>query len=407
MSGQEGRKGLSGPLRILLVEDNPGDVRLFREMFSTERPGTYELTHMPRLGLALNYLAKGGVDIVLLDLGLPDGQGLEIVRRVRKLAPEVPLIVLTGRDDDEAVAEAMREGAQDYLVKGQIENRALPRALRHAIERFGLLTKAALTNVELERRIQEKDLLLSEIHHRVKNSLQVVSSLLSLESDRIRDASVVEMLQTTQNRIRSMALIHQTLYQSKDFASVDFDAFLKSFVPTLIQSYSMRPEQISVDIQVTTVKLPIDAAIPCGLIVNELISNSLKHGFPKGLAGTIQVIFSHDGERQATVSVSDDGVGIPEGVDLEQLESLGIQLVYLLAGQLDGTVECQRAGPTRFVICFPLDLVQVKPVVPDSGGVEVPFARAPVSEIETSLSLRLGTPSVAAGTQRSEIPRQG
>ena len=353
----EGSDGnVTGPHRILLVEDNPGDVRLLREMFSTERPGRYELTHMPRLGLALNHLAKGGVDIVLLDLGLPDGQGLETVRRVRKLAPEVPLIVLTGRDDDDAVAEAMREGAQDYLVKGQIENRALPRALDHAIERFALLTKTALINVELKRRIQEKDILLSEIHHRVKNSLQVVSSLISLESDRIKDASVVEMLQNTQNRIRSMALIHQTLYQSKNFANVDFNAFLQSFVPTLIQSYSVRPEVISVEIDVADVKLPIDAAIPCGLIVNELISNAMKHAFPAGRSGTIRVGFMHDGETHATITVSDNGVGIREGVDLEKSETLGIQLVFLLAGQLGGEAKFDRSGPTRFVVRFPLDL---------------------------------------------------
>jgi two-component sensor histidine kinase len=348
----------NGPLKILLVEDNPGDVRLLQEMFSTESPDSYEITHMPRLGMALNHLAKGGVDIVLLDLGLPDGDGLDTVRRVRRLAPEVPLIVLTGRDDDAAVAEAMGEGAQDYLVKGQIENRALPRALRHAIERFRLLSRAALTNLELERRVKEKDILLSEIHHRVKNSLQVVSSLLSLEGDRISDPAVLEMLQNSQNRIRSMALIHQTLYQSKDFGRVDFRAFLDSFVPTLIHSYGVHPEQISLAIHVEGVRLPIDAAIPCGLIVNELISNALKHAFPNGRRGEIAIDFRSDtgdgAGHCARLAVSDDGVGIAEGVNLETSNSLGIQLVYLLAGQIGGKVTVHRSSPTRFQVEFPL-----------------------------------------------------
>jgi two-component sensor histidine kinase len=342
------------PLHILLVEDNPGDVRLLREMFSTERPESYEITQLPRLGLALNHLAKGGVDIVLLDLGLPDGDGLDTVRRVRKLAPQVPLIVLTGRDDDAAVAEAMLEGAQDYLVKGQIETRALPRALRHAIERFRLLAKAALNNIELERRVQEKDLLLSEIHHRVKNSLQVVSSLLRLEAARIHDPAIGEMLQTTQNRIRSMALIHQTLYQSKDFAHVDFHAFLESFVPTLVQSYSIRPEDISLFIHVAEVRLPIDAAVPCGLIVNELISNALKHAFPEGRKGTIRIEFAQQGEGNAVLSVTDDGIGLPESFNLEDSETLGIQLVYMLAGQLGGTVIVKSSPRTSFSLRFPL-----------------------------------------------------
>jgi len=342
------------PLRILLVEDNPGDVRLLREMFVTEPEGSYELTHMPRLGLALNHLAKGGVDIVLLDLGLPDGEGMDTVRRVRRLAPQVPLIVLTGRDDDAAVAEAMLEGVQDYLVKGQIETRALPRALRHAIERFRLLNKAAVANLELERRVQEKDLLLSEIHHRVKNSLQVVSSLLSLEAARIQDTGVIEMLQNTQNRIRSMATIHQTLYQSKDFASVDFHAFLQSFVPTLVQSYSADASRIGLDVRVEDIRLPIDAAIPCGLIVNELVSNVLKHAFPEGRRGRIGIEFVHDGARTAILAVSDDGVGLPEGFQFERFDTLGNQLVYMLSGQIGGKVEVHPNGPTRFVVRFPL-----------------------------------------------------
>lgn len=343
-------------LRILLVEDNLGDVRLLREMFATEPPGSFEITHLPRLGLALNHLAKGGVDIVILDLGLPDGDGMDIVRRVRKLAPEVPVIVLTGWDDDAAVAEAMKEGVQDYLVKGQIETRALPRALRHAIERFRLLTRAAVANIELERRVHEKDILLGEIHHRVKNSLQVVSSLLSLEAARITDPSVIEMLQSTQNRIRSMALIHQTLYQSNDFAHVDFHAFLRSFVPTLIQSYSLHPERIELTFHVAEVRLPIDAAVPCGLIVNELTSNALKHAFPDGRSGQIVIDFSHDRDNHATLSVTDDGVGIPEDFDFDRSDTLGVQLVHVLAGQLCGVVTVRRAAPTQFVVRFPLGL---------------------------------------------------
>jgi len=371
------------PLRILLVEDNPGDVRLLREMFSTERPGSFEIVNLPRLGLALNYLAKGGVDIVLLDLGLPDENGMETVRRVRKLAPDVPLVVLTGRDDDAAVAEAMLEGAQDYLVKGQIENRALPRALKYAIERFRLLSKAGLTNRELERRVQEKDLLLSEIHHRVKNSLQVVSSLLNLEAARIQDPVVSEMLITTQNRVRSMALIHQTLYQSKDFAEVDFNAFLQSFVPTLVQSYSIHPGQIALEFHVAEVRLPIDAAVPCGLIVNELISNALKHAFPDGRRGTIQITFLQRQNGLAALTVEDDGVGLAEDFSFERSETLGVQLVSMLAGQLGGTVEIERVGrggsqgrsertavecmSTRFLVSFPLKTANATPPIVAAG----------------------------------------
>ncbi len=345
---------MSDRLSILLVEDNAGDARLLREMFSSEPADSFEIVHMQRLGPALNRLGQGGVDVVLLDLGLPDGNGVENVRRVRMMAPEVPVIVLSGRDDDATVAQSMLEGAQDYLVKGQIETRALPRALRHAIERFSLLRKTNQVNMELERRVFEKDILLSEIHHRVKNSLQVVSSLLSLEAARVSDAAVAEMLMTTQNRIRSMAAIHQVLYQSRDFARVDFNSFLCSFAPTLIQSFSQSSDRVVLDIDVEDFRLPIDAAIPCGLIVNELISNALKHAFPGGRRGTIRIEFKQVAGA-ASLSVSDDGVGIPASVDFDRSQTLGVQLVYLLAGQIGGKVSFERANPTRFTVSFPLE----------------------------------------------------
>ena len=152
-------------LQILLVEDNVGDARLLYEMFSQERPDSFKLTHLLRMSEAEVHLAKGGVDIILLDMGLPDGHGLETVRRAHAAAPDVPMIVLTGLDDEELAAEAMKEGAQDYLIKGQIENRALPRAFRHAIERHRILA--------------ETDLI------RTRQSQERVSSVLECTSDSV------------------------------------------------------------------------------------------------------------------------------------------------------------------------------------------------------------------------------
>jgi len=153
-------------LRVLLVEDNAGDARLLREMFTTERPGSIELTHLMRMSEALAHLAKADVDIVLLDMGLPDGHGLDTVRRARAVAPDVPFIVLTGLDDEALAAEAMKEGTQDYLIKGQIENRALPRALRHAIERYRM---QAETDHIRTTQLQFKDEFLSHVSHELRS----------------------------------------------------------------------------------------------------------------------------------------------------------------------------------------------------------------------------------------------
>jgi len=153
-----------------------------------------------------------------------------------------------------------------------------------------------------------------------------------------------------------MAMIHQTLYQSKDFARVDFLAFLLSFAPTLIQSYSAEPERVALHIHVEEVRLPIDAAIPCGLIVGELISNALKHAFADGRAGAIWIEFTHDWDNHATLTVRDDGMGVPDNFSFAATGTLGVQLVYLLTGQLGGTVELVYRQPATFVVRFPLAL---------------------------------------------------
>jgi PAS domain S-box-containing protein len=202
--------------------------------------------------------------------------------------------------------------------------------------------------------LAEKDILLGEIHHRVKNNLQVVNSLLDLQINRITDETVLHMLRESQNRIKSMALIHQTLYESKDFVQVDFGNFLDSLAPMLVSSYRVDAERIGLSIDAVEVLLPIQAAIPCGLIVNELISNALKHAFAEEQSGQITIKLSRDTSEFAILSVSDNGIGISEEVDLNRLGTLGLQLVSLLSDQLGGQLEINRANPTRFTLRFPI-----------------------------------------------------
>jgi PAS domain S-box-containing protein len=202
--------------------------------------------------------------------------------------------------------------------------------------------------------LREKDILLGEIHHRVKNNLQIVYSLLDLQSTNIGDDVVLGMLRESQNRIRSMALIHQTLYESKDFARVDFRNFLDILVPTLFSSYGVGSGRIALTINSAEVALPINTAIPCGLIVNELISNALKHAFPGTLTGEIRVDLESENGDQVLLAVSDDGAGIPVNLDLAQATTLGLQLVTMLVDQLGGELTVQRSNPTRFALRFPL-----------------------------------------------------
>jgi two-component sensor histidine kinase len=206
----------------------------------------------------------------------------------------------------------------------------------------------------LKAALKEKDLLLSEIHHRVKNNLQVIQSLLALQAERVTDAAATQLLVESQNRIKAMSLIHQMLYESQDFGRVDFGEFVGALAPELMSSYGAHPARVSLAIDSTTIALPIDVAIPCGLIVNELVSNALKHAFPGDRRGEIRIDLTNDSADQAQLSVSDNGIGLPDEVELAKRETLGLQLVTLLAEQMGGGVSIHRADPTRFDVHFPV-----------------------------------------------------
>ncbi|MGC4365077.1 sensor histidine kinase [Hydrogenophaga sp. R2] len=210
-----------------------------------------------------------------------------------------------------------------------------------------------------ERRIQEalaqKDLLLREVHHRVKNNLQVIHSLLDLQAMRLQDHDLVGALRESQNRIRSMSLIHQTLYQSENVAQVDFARFLDELVRGLTDSYRSEAGQVRIGVQANGIKLPINEAIPCGLVINELVSNALKHGFPDGRSGHIEVELREPAPGEVVLSVNNDGVPIAEDRNLRQTQTLGLQLVQLLTRQLGGVLDIHRSNPVRFELRFKVE----------------------------------------------------
>jgi two-component sensor histidine kinase len=214
------------------------------------------------------------------------------------------------------------------------------------------ITERVRAEERIQASLKEKEVLLKEIHHRVKNNLQVVSSLLSLQSQTVDSPAALEVLQESQNRIRSMALIHERLYRSEDLAQVDFAVYIRDLATFLVRSYRAQLGPISLNIEAEGIFLGIDAAIPCGLITNELISNALKHAFPNGRGGEIRVKIGTHGDQQFTLIVGDNGVGFPQDVDFQNTESLGMQLVNTLVDQLEGTVELCGNGGSEFTIRF-------------------------------------------------------
>jgi len=247
----------------------------------------------------------------------------------------------------------------DMLIQIQERDQALIKDQetleRRVEERTSKLKQEVQERKKAEAKIiaslKEKDVLLKEIHHRVKNNLQVVSSLLYLQSKKTKHDQTLEMLNESQNRIKSMALIHEKLYQSKDIARIDFSEYVQSLMSHLSRSYGVHLAMVNIHLEVKNVFLNIDKAIPCGLIINELVSNSMKYAFPNNDKGDIVISMSAE-NGYVNLGIYDNGIGFPENVEFQKTETLGLQLVSALTAQLGGSISLDRSKGTRFAIQF-------------------------------------------------------
>ena len=203
---------------------------------------------------------------------------------------------------------------------------------------------------ELRQSLAEKEALLKEVHHRVKNNLQIISSLLNLQEGELGDTLTERRFRESQNRIRSMALIHELLYRSEDLTRIDFAEYLDQLVHHVVRSYGPAGQAVRAELSVEPENMSLDCAIPCGLIVTELVANAVEHAFPEH-SGSVAVTFRTENGRHR-LSVADDGVGLPSEIDPERSESLGLKLVAALARQLGGELELAVEGGTEFTIVY-------------------------------------------------------
>jgi len=582
---------MSESYKILLIEDNPDDFLLIKELLNEVEITLFKLNHTETLEEGLKLFDETYFDVILLDLGLPDSEGFDTFTRTHDHTPETPIIILTGLQDEELGVRAVREGAQDYLPKGQVDSNLISRSIKYAIERkrlfesiqereerlkiitdnmqdiigqvdaegnfiyispsvekilgyeiedyigkpffelekakkvflnpqftlspyevefkvktktggfvwlecvgtpllndngqfiggvfsarditeskkakialkeseekfrtmiesspdsitvtdfnmkiiecneatvemyqasskeelMGLnaselidpedvpklakivaetlstmksvtfelnlykkdgtifpaelsgniivnssglpvallaitkdITERKMAEKQIKESLQEKEMLLKEIHHRVKNNLMIISSLLNLQSRYIKDKESIDIFKESQRRARSMALIHERLYQSTDLKRIDFGDYVRTLSRELFRTFVAEPGRIELKINVKDIFLDINTAIPLGLIVNELIINSLKHAFPEGKSGKIDVDFYKKDDTFVLV-VSDDGIGFPEDIDYKNTESLGLQLVNTLTDQINGEIELNSSNGTEFTIKF-------------------------------------------------------
>ena len=277
--------------------------------------------------------------IILTALFLIQGRTRKITKQNRMLEKKV-----SERTKD--LDKSIKELSQEVLIRKKTEEKV----------QASLKEKEILLS-EKENLLSEKEVLLKEIHHRVKNNLQVISSLLYLNSRKVKDKDTLNMFKDSQNRVKSIALVHERLYRSKDLGNIDFREYVIQLTADLFRSYAVNQEAVKLDININNIFINIDFAVPCGLIINELITNSLKYAFPdqteNGCKGIIKIEFNKNGNGELKLTVSDNGIGLTEQSIERKKLSLGLQLVETLVAQLDGSLEINSNSGTAFKIVFP------------------------------------------------------
>jgi two-component sensor histidine kinase len=330
-------------ISVLIVDDDRAFQKLVQRQLTHSQHSSFFVRSAYSLKEAIRLLERESIHVMLLDLHLPDSQGLATLQHVLKASRLLPVVVLSGTENDEIAIEAVKNGAQDYLVKGEVGPSLITRSLLYAVHR-------KRNEDTLRSSLEEKEILLREVHHRVKNNLQVINSLLSLVSHKVNDSRTKEILEESRNRVLSMAIVHEQLYRTRNFAAIDLGEYLEAVARSQWLNSATNPENIRINFTIKEVVIDIDRAIPCGLIVNELMSNALRHGVKKN--GHIEFAVSElDGI--ITIHIEDNGPGLPPGLDPMHAKTLGFELVQVLLSQLDGALAVNNQKGASFTVTFP------------------------------------------------------
>ncbi len=456
-------------IQLLLIEDNQEDSKLIKNLLAESVQFTFKIHAADTLAKGLKFLDSQTMDIILVNLNLSDSAGLNTIRTVRQKAVQ-PILILSGINDEQLDLDTVREGAQDMLLKGDLNLHLLEKSIRTAIERhhadlklrrakqewettfdamsdwvalidtggiilrtnkacrnfvrlqekdvigrnsfelmnseylpdsplnqliesgtrqnfviktedaywrivmdpirndFGQvvsavqivsdMTQQMKTENELKQSLAEKDLLLHEVHHRVKNNMQVITSLLNLQARHVKDSELGKAFKESQYRIQSMSLIYELLYRSKNLSRVSIPDYVRMLTTELYRAYGTDPGKIRLHMDLDDLSLDIRQMIPVGLVLNELVSNSLKHAFPDRKSGKIIITMKSDSENHITLTVADDGIGYSGSrSDIEE-KTMGMNLVRMLVNhQLSGKYELKLENGTRHCITFSKGLI--------------------------------------------------
>ncbi len=349
--------------RILIIDDSPIESNLLKYHI-TQNTG-YEFVISDSGEDALSVLEDPDrkiPDLVLLDVVMPGMDGYDVARllKANERTKDIPIIFITSLDDVESKVKAFEQGGVDYICKPFNRDELLARISAHIrLKTMGdelriKNNKLDTLNGQLEHRTEEleqlKEVLLREVHHRVKNNMQVISSLLNMQSRYLTDTKAIDIFRASMDRIRSMSLIHNHLYQSENLSCIDVCGYLCDLSRNLLNAYSVC-NRIQLNIDMDPLTLSIDTVLPLGLLVNEILTNSLEHAFSGERTGKIDICLKDEG-IQLILTLSDDGIGLPPDLEPTNAESMGMQLIMTLVEQLDGTMELNRDRGTEFRIVF-------------------------------------------------------
>ncbi|MGC1308142.1 MAG: histidine kinase dimerization/phosphoacceptor domain -containing protein [Phormidesmis sp.] len=333
---------VSSDLLVLVVDDEPTTRLLLRVAMQKEGFRVIEASD----GIeCLTQFKQHRPDIVLMDAVMPNMDGFSCCAALQKIAGDVsvPVLMITSLDDSTSVDRVFEVGAADYAAKpihwALLRQRV--RGLRNAV-------KHQQAERQIEASLREKEALLREVHHRVKNNLQIISSLLNLQASAIEDKEIAGLFRESQDRVRLMALIHEKLYQSDDLGKINLGDYIRDLTRHLMRSYEINLKTVDLNVEIDDIFLGTDTAVSCGLIINELFSNSLKYAFPAAKAGVISITATMTDDERFSISYADNGIGLPQALDIQNAETLGLQLVSSLCEQLEGDLEIQRSPGTAF-----------------------------------------------------------
>lgn len=375
----------SGKGKILIVDDATATISMLNEALTSEGYYVFVATNGEK---AIKRAELVLPDIILLDILMPKRDGYETCKILKSndKTKNIPVIFMSALTDTFDKVKSFKAGAIDYITKpvemeellsrvnthitlGRLQNELieLNESLEDKVQKRTEELKKSnvlLQNEIIDRKkaeetlkmsIKEKELILKELYHRTKNNMGVICGLLTLQSEFSNNDFLIQTLQKANDRIRSMALVHEKLYQSQDLSNISLNTYIQDLVNNLKITYIGNSDRLSITLDIfdNPITVSIDTAIPCGLIINELITNSLKHAFPNNAEGSIDIKLGFSNKEEIEFMVSDNGIGMPEGFKLENAKSLGLYLVKnLTEAQLHGEIRMIRDAYTGFLIKF-------------------------------------------------------